>query len=520
MNDHTPKQLRPPIVRGSGETPTERQLVGLSERSFLSLWSYPNLYRDQKLAGGTDGKELCDLLVVCDPHVIIFSEKNIKWTDKPLHVAWSRWSKKAIKNSVEQINGAERWISEFPDRLYLDRACTQKLPIDLPPPDRRIVHKVAVARGAGQACKKYFSGGTGSFAIRPDITGKRHWESNADNFQPFMVGDIDPDRSFVHVLDDGSLEVLMSELDTITDFTDYLTRKAKFIRSGRLTLGHGEEDLLAYYAVRINENGDHDFVPPDGGEWRDGVTIGIDGSHYADWTQNPQYTAKKEADRVSYVWDSLIENFTKHMLGGTSVVIDGGKYDLKNSELAARHMARECRFRRRSHGEAVEGAMRKGMKVDRFFRAMVPLKDAKDNETGFFFLSLKYLEWMEQEGGYEQYRKKRVEIMTAYGQAMLVEYDHLEQVIGIGADPPRQGRNSSQDLMYIRLGDLTEQDKQEIREHSEELGIMKPGYTERLYDGQEYPEVSVEREIFVPGRNRQERRQNLAKLKRKMRKRS
>jgi len=78
------------------------------------------LYRDQKLAGGTDGKELCDLLVVCDPHVIIFSEKNINWSDKPVQVAWSRWFKKAVEKSADQINGAERWISEFPDRVFLD----------------------------------------------------------------------------------------------------------------------------------------------------------------------------------------------------------------------------------------------------------------------------------------------------------------------------------------------------------------------------------------------------------------
>ena len=114
------EQLRPPIVRSRGETPTERQLVKLSEGSFLDLWSYPNLYRDQKLAGGTDGKELCDLLVVCDPHVIIFSEKNINWSDKPVQVAWSRWFKKAVEKSADQINGAERWISEFPDRVFLD----------------------------------------------------------------------------------------------------------------------------------------------------------------------------------------------------------------------------------------------------------------------------------------------------------------------------------------------------------------------------------------------------------------
>lgn len=382
------EQLRPPVIRAQGETPTERQLVELGEKSFLGLWSYPNLYRDQKLAGGTDGKELCDLLVVCDPHVIIFSEKNIRWSGKPVEVAWTRWFKKAVRNSADQLRGAERWITEFPERIFLDRACSQPLPLNLPPVERRIVHKIAVARGAGEACRSYFSGGSGSLGILPGITGRAHWDRNVAEIQPFMVGDIDPGGSFVHVLDDGSLEVLMRELDTITDFTRYLTRKAEFIRSGKLVLGHGEEDLLAYYAIRINENGDHDFSHPDGGNWADDEKIAIDGSHFRELVLNPQYIAKKEADRVSYLWDTIIENFTQHMLGGTSIVIDGSEYNLKNSELAARYMALECRFRRRSHGEAIEGAMREGMKRDQFFRAMLPLESSKDNETAFFFLSM------------------------------------------------------------------------------------------------------------------------------------
>jgi len=476
------------------------------------------LYRDQKLAGGTDGKELCDLLVVCDPHVIIFSEKNINWSDKPVQVAWSRWFKKAVEKSADQINGAERWISEFPDRVFLDRACTQPLPLDLPPMERRVVHKIAVARGAGAACRSYFSGGTGSFGIQPDIKGHAHWNTSVGDIQPFMIGDIDPEGGFVHVFDDGSLEVVMRELDTITDFTGYLSRKADFIRSGRLALGHGEEDLLAYYAVRINENGDHDFVPPNGGTWADGEVIAIDGSHYSELVRNPQYIAKKAADQVSYLWDTLIENFTQHMLGGTSIVIDGSEYNLKNGELAARHMALECRFQRRSHGEAIKGAMREGMNRDQFFRAMLPLKHSKENETAFFFLSMKYLDWMEERGGYEHYRKKRVQLMTAYAQGLLVKYSYLNRVVGIGTEPPKQGRGSSEDLMYAEQADWTEVDKRAIAAHCEELGIMKPGSVERPYEGQEFPEVEFGQPVFVPGKNRKERRKNLAKLKREMRK--
>ena len=42
------------------------------EKSFLKLWSYPNLYNKNR-------KELCDLLVVCGDVAVIFSDKYINF---------------------------------------------------------------------------------------------------------------------------------------------------------------------------------------------------------------------------------------------------------------------------------------------------------------------------------------------------------------------------------------------------------------------------------------------------------
>ncbi len=70
---------RQEIVRSQGTTPSERYLAGLAERSFLNLWSYPNIYRDTVVNGQRTGKEICDLLVVCGDHVLIFSDKTVAW---------------------------------------------------------------------------------------------------------------------------------------------------------------------------------------------------------------------------------------------------------------------------------------------------------------------------------------------------------------------------------------------------------------------------------------------------------
>jgi hypothetical protein len=68
------------INKSKGTTPSERILAQLCEGTFLNLWSYPNLYKDQgKKGGNSDGKELCDLLVVCGNDVIIFSDKSIEF---------------------------------------------------------------------------------------------------------------------------------------------------------------------------------------------------------------------------------------------------------------------------------------------------------------------------------------------------------------------------------------------------------------------------------------------------------
>src|SRR5205823_1459355 len=101
---------------------------------FLSLWSYPGVFRDQgKTSADGDGKEICDLLVVFGRDILIFSDKHCEFKDSGrLAVDWQRWFRKAIERSGDQAWGAERWLREHPTRVFLDRKCTQPLPVPLP----------------------------------------------------------------------------------------------------------------------------------------------------------------------------------------------------------------------------------------------------------------------------------------------------------------------------------------------------------------------------------------------------
>ncbi len=76
------------IHRSRGSTASEQLLADLGEQAFLNLWSYPNLFYDKKQNGKGDGKELCDMLVVCGDDVIIFSDnfahRLVEWIRAPL----------------------------------------------------------------------------------------------------------------------------------------------------------------------------------------------------------------------------------------------------------------------------------------------------------------------------------------------------------------------------------------------------------------------------------------------------
>ena len=92
-----PATQHPTVNRREGETASERYLAHLCDRTFLSLWSYPGLFRDHGNSKGGDGKEVCDLIVFFGDHLILFSDKSCTFPDSGnLQTSWRRWFKKAV----------------------------------------------------------------------------------------------------------------------------------------------------------------------------------------------------------------------------------------------------------------------------------------------------------------------------------------------------------------------------------------------------------------------------------------
>ena len=205
-------------------TPSEGYLQELCNRTFLSLWSYPNPYRDQS-GDGEDGKEICDLLVVFENDIIIFSDKHCEFPNSGnLDLDWPRWYRRAIEKSARQLWGAERWIRDHPERVFLDAKCTKKFPLSLVTTRTTVFHRVVVAHGAAARCIREL-GGSGSLVLNSTVVGQDHTVPRGQGGIPFMVGQVDFAKGYVHVLDDTTFSVLLQTLDTAADFSAYLRKR-------------------------------------------------------------------------------------------------------------------------------------------------------------------------------------------------------------------------------------------------------------------------------------------------------
>ncbi|HDL8724096.1 TPA: hypothetical protein PXS78_001112, partial [Yersinia enterocolitica] len=92
------------IIKETGSNSSEEKLASYADDAFLGLWAYPNVYSDEGLSKNKTGVEVCDLLVVFNNNVIIFSDKNCTFNhDIDVGVAWSRWFKKSVIASSKQL---------------------------------------------------------------------------------------------------------------------------------------------------------------------------------------------------------------------------------------------------------------------------------------------------------------------------------------------------------------------------------------------------------------------------------
>lgn len=392
---------------------SEKYVYWICEKSFLSLWSYLNPIR-------RGGKEVCDILVVSGPHILIFSVKEIKI--KPSgdeSIDKERWIKRAIKKSCDQIYGAQRRIFSHEDVITRDG----KRIIELPELPKRKIHRIAIAFG-----------------------GNRN----------FPIIDKDFGSGFVHVFDEKSFAILLGELDTITDFIDYLKEKEKFLSSsGVIQLPGGEEDLLAAYlhvGRKFPEKSD---------------LIILEEDLWENFKRKPEYIAKKKADGESYFWDSLIEIFCKDISEEKLEI--GGAFS--ENEMVVRVMAMEDRFGRRILGKSFNEFLKLAEQNKVRSRTI-----NSPSDVTYVFLAMPHGE------------DRGFRMAELHGRCLVMrsKKEKGDTVIGIATEQPKKGRGSSLDAIYMCIKEWNKDFQEMLDSMPEELNYFKSPKETRIQED-EFP---------------------------------
>lgn len=466
------------LPESEGVNDSERILTTLCRKSFLRLWSQTNVFTDEGFKNGKGStRELCDALVIFGNDVIVFSDKHVTFqAGKELAVAWPRWYRRAVLESCKQLHGAKSWLQRFPSRAYLDAKCTRPLPIAVPTQGAVRFHLVAVTRGSREAALHHNGGeGLGSLGLNSAVEGNAHLQT------PFVVGLPEPDKHFVHVLDEVSIDLLLSELDTAADFLDYLgKREALLGRRGTEVTAYGEEELLAAFLRTMDAEGqEHVFfnAPPD--ELPDMVFFG--GDIYEALNDDPGYARKKQADGISYEWDRLIDRFLEY--GDPDL---HGKYINQSPaeiEQGLRLMAAESRFRRRQLAEAFLGALRRverGMRLGRLAYGGVA------GETVYVFVVVA----KRQDETYDAYRQYRIALLHAYVQTAKLKAPLGTTFVGIGFDNPHKDyQGGSEDLFVLVKEAWTADELVELETKRRELGLWGDAMELWRYRQDEFPQA-------------------------------
>lgn len=415
----------------SAVTASEQRLHDLCTRSFLSYWSFPNPYRSE--AGVA--KEICDALVVCGQYVLAFSDKSIEFPKGDVKVAWDRWFRKSVRDSVKQLQGASRLLNFPQPAIFSDHSLKKQIRIDIAPLSEREVHLIAVANGATEASWRELGESVATLMVTND----------SDAQMPFMLGNVSAKGPFVHVFTDASLSLVMREFDTLVDLVGYLQNRRALFEDSRRFMIAGEEDLIALYWRGFEKSTKtYDMrraLPSAAGPAN---TIAIDGGFWSDLIQRPEYQARIAENHISYIWDRLIEKFTRHQLDGTGISIKPP--GMERHEGGLRYMALEPRVVRRGLAKKILDAI-ESFPADKNLGARSLVSgDIEGHRTAYLYLQLAKPDSV----SYDQYRAFRRHLLEIYSASLLQNRLEVPRVVGIACEPMRLVKGvHSEDMVLI-----------------------------------------------------------------------
>lgn len=442
--------IPPRFERAAGLTASERILADIADRSFLSLWTYPNPYKERN-------RELTDVIVVFGNDVLLFSDKAGAYPDSgDPALDWTRYYRSAIAESAQQLRTAENWIRRFPDRVYLDVLCEIPLPVALPPANRLRIHRICVAPAATEAARS--RGGQTGLVIAPGVAGDE---------RPYAVGQVAGCKGWVHVFDEDTLGVVLPALSTARDFIAYLRAKEDLIARTGLESAPSEKDLLAVYL-----RSERSFPAA-------GRSLVVSEGSWDALAAHPQFRAAQALNRRGDLWDLLIERVTAAVVRREAVV--GDNIEIDQFERIIRHMAAEDRFDRRVLSGAILDRARRA--VGGSVGSILP---SQADPALAYVLLIKDHDTREP---YETYREARRAEALLRVQAAAVALPDKAVVIGLALDAAND-RGGSEDFIYLEAGAATAEERAAWARMREDLGYFIEGRVERdRIVEDEYPEL-------------------------------
>ncbi|WP_081280645.1 YecA family protein [Xanthomonas arboricola] len=429
-----------PIIKNEGTTARERHLAKLASDHFFALWSYPGLTRRGKKGVS---KELADLTVIFGDDIILFSDKDIAWPSHPdIQIAWSRWYREAILASATQLWGAAKHLRGPTPTIYLDARC--QVPFPLPAlSDRTRIHLVAVASNSTLPAHDYFRriGGPGSsgtlihaFGLPDVVEGKR----------PFVVGDLNPKRPYIHILDEDSLDRVLTELSTIGDFVHYLTEKEAAIRRGQLQMYDGEEDLLAFYLQEAMPDG-YGRLPFARQDLHPANWVRIPEGEWRAYESSPDYSVRTRMRQLAREWHELIDPFSTAVL--TADTGEANNTPLDMHEVTLRVAASENLASRARLGSAFA---EKYLSVPHAARSSRAAYSPCHPGRVYLFV---FVPWIRHQATYEEYRLYRLSVMKAYAIVAPLKFVDASEFIILGAQTQDATGTRSETMIYARYSD-------------------------------------------------------------------
>lgn len=250
----------------------------LAFNSFFKFWCYPN----PKFENG-DKKEICDLLILFNSIAIIISVKNYEFKGKHF-----RYFSNTIEKSLNQLHGAYRLL--FGNQTVKIKHPDKELEIF---PKNQIEKTFLLTINLGEDVK----------------------------FYPFNQKT--KNNNYVTIFDKDSFQTIITELDTVPDFIDYLEKREKLFKDKFTLILPGDEYDFPLETQKeffqIAENISSDFIFISGTE-KDLL------AHFFKNTRNFPNVLNKDSNGVYLIIDNDWKDFQKEEMVRNKIKANRASY--------------------------------------------------------------------------------------------------------------------------------------------------------------------------------------------------